>query len=175
MTSFMIKAHESRKIPRSWHNSPHCAFCRILRGEGPGFKVFENESVFAILDILPLRPGHTLVIPKTHVSRVSELTEEDAAAVGAAVTKVANALTKALGNTALNIVCNQEYAQAVPHVHYHIVPAPDLTNHQPRGSSHDHRALASTQKETHQAEFESREELDDDDAIVLVKMIRARL
>lgn len=79
-------------------------------------------------DILPLREGHTLVIPKIHHSRVSELPTEYAAATGEAISKVAAALTKgessippalsvsnrttiALGKTGLNVVCNQEYAQ----------------------------------------------------------------
>jgi HIT domain len=97
------------------------------------------------IDILPLRKGHTLVIPKIHQSRISELPPDYAASVGEAVSKVADALTKsmytkhygvllcrsaicsatlihshgslvALQNSALNVVCNQEYAQAVPHV-----------------------------------------------------------
>jgi len=85
-------------------------------------------------DILPLRKGHTLVVPKAHISRLSELPSELAAAIGESVTKVARSLTLgelyannlllwlnilcclALENTALNVVCNQEYAQAVPHV-----------------------------------------------------------
>lgn len=67
-------------------------------------------------DILPLRPGHTLVIPKAHYPRLSDLPAELAGAVGAAVSRVARALVDALDNTALNVVCNQEYAQAVPHV-----------------------------------------------------------
>jgi hypothetical protein len=49
MTSFIIKAHEGRVAPKSWQSDPHCAFCRILRGEGPAYKVFENEHVIAIL------------------------------------------------------------------------------------------------------------------------------
>ena len=86
---------------------------------------------------MPLRPGHTLVIPKIHTPRVSELAPEFAAATGIAVSKVARALAEgrshfgllatqslkqrnnrdiALDNTGLNVVCNQEYAQAVPHV-----------------------------------------------------------
>lgn len=93
----------------------------------------ESIDAGAGVDILPLRPGHTLVIPKKHISRLSDLPPELAAAVGGAVSKVARALTEgecysfmaeraglmvvlATGNTGLNVVCNQEYAQAVPHV-----------------------------------------------------------
>ncbi|KAI0086585.1 HIT-like protein [Irpex rosettiformis] len=178
MTSFIIKAHEGRTVPKSWQSYPRqsCAFCRILRGEGPAFKIFENELVVAILDIQPLRRGHTLIIPKTHVSRVSELPEEFAAAVGIATTKVSNALAQALDNTGLNIVCNQEYAQAVPHVHYHIIPAPDFTNPKPQQAAvQDQRTTVFTRKEMHKAEFESRDDLDDDEARELASKIRARL
>ena len=87
--------------------------------------------------MLPIRAGHTLVIPKAHIPKLSDLPPDLASAVGEAVSKVANALTegtllhtrnmlyvqlesmilyKAMGNTGLNVVCNQEYAQAVPHV-----------------------------------------------------------
>lgn len=108
MTSFLIKAHENR-APSSWSSDADCAFCRIIKDEIPSTRVFENDLVIAILgtlkahypnnnfyavvDILPLRKGHTLVIPKAHFSRLSELPPEYAAAVGMAVTKVAHALT----------------------------------------------------------------------------------
>ncbi|KAG8926749.1 hypothetical protein FRC02_008695, partial [Tulasnella sp. 418] len=107
-----------------WTYSEECTFCRIISGEGNAFKVYEDDSILCILDILPIRPGHVLVIPKQHVSRLSDMDDELAGKVGKLVSKVAKALTVALDNTALNVVCNQEYAQAVPHVHYHIVPAP---------------------------------------------------
>ncbi|KAH8104503.1 HIT-like protein [Cristinia sonorae] len=175
MTSFIIKAHERRLIPESWNQDTECAFCRIIRGEGRAFKVYEDELVVAVLDILPLREGHTLVIPKTHYSRVSELPETYAAATGVAVSKVANALAQALGNTALNVVCNQEYAQAVPHVHYHIIPAPRFDSPPLVSDKVDRVMKPLTQKEMHKAEFESRSELDDDEATELLQRIHARL
>ncbi|KAK7464706.1 hypothetical protein VKT23_005912 [Stygiomarasmius scandens] len=130
---------------------------------------------------MPLRRGHTLVIPKTHCSRLSELSPEYAAAVGQAVSKIANALTKALDNTGLNVVCNQEYAQAVHHVHYHIIPAPKFDS---SGSveAPSTRSQVSTREEPpktirqmHQMEFESRNDLDEEEGILLVDKIRARL
>ncbi|KAJ7430628.1 HIT-like protein [Mycena latifolia] len=172
MTSFLIKAHENR-APSSWNNDADCAFCRIIKDELPGTRVFENDLVIAILDILPLRKGHTLVIPKAHFSRLSELPPEFAAAVGEAVTKVAHALTLALDNTALNVVCNQEYAQAVPHVHYHVIPAPTFGTRPPETSSKDPEPL--TRREMHQREFEGRSQLDDDEAAVLAEQIRSKL
>ncbi|KAK0221669.1 HIT-like domain-containing protein [Armillaria fumosa] len=93
MTSFLIKAHVDRK-PSSWHSDPGCAFCRIISGESSSRLVYEDDKIIAILDILPLRKGHTLVIPKAHYARLSELPPEYAAALGAGVTKIAHALTQ---------------------------------------------------------------------------------
>ncbi|KAK0187872.1 HIT-like protein [Armillaria mellea] len=173
MTSFLIKAHIDRK-PSSWHSDPGCPFCLIINGESPSRLVYEDDKIIAILDILPLRRGHTLVIPKAHYARLSELPPEYAAALGAGVTKVAHALTQALGNTALNVVCNQEYAQAVPHVHYHIIPAPTFSN-TASDTSDTMRDPPLTVGQMHQMEFESREELDDDDAASLLQLLKAKL
>ncbi|KAL4080632.1 HIT-like domain-containing protein [Scleroderma citrinum] len=137
MTSFMIKEQVDRKVHEEWKGDGRCTFCRVIAKELPSTIVYETDKVVAILgkradfrsglvDILPLRPGHTLIIPKTHVSRVSDLSPDVAAATGQAVSKVAKALTQAIQNTALNIVCNQEYAQSVPHVHFHIIPTPQF-------------------------------------------------
>jgi len=175
MTSFIIQAHEARSIPSVWKDDANCPFCLIIRGESPAVRVYENDKVIAILDIAPLREGHTLVIPKTHYSRVSELPAEFAAACGEAVSKVANALTQALGNTALNVVCNQEYAQAVFHVHYHIIPAPRFDNPVPTAEKVDHVVLPLTHKEMHRRETEARSELDFDDSQELITRIRSHL
>ncbi|KAJ7714200.1 HIT-like protein [Mycena metata] len=173
MTSFLIKAHETRAAS-VWANDD-CAFCRIIKNEISSNRVFENDLVVAILDILPLREGHTLVIPKAHFSRLSELPPEIAGAVGEAVTKVAHALTLALDNTALNVVCNQEYAQAVPHVHYHIIPAPTFGKQAPRRTAPLNDTEPLTRREMHQREFEGRSELDEDEAVVLAERIRSKL
>jgi len=176
----MIDAHVDRKVCQDWKNDSTCAFCRIIHGELPSTRVFEDDKVIAFLDILPLRPGHTLVVPKLHCSRLSELPPEYAAAIGQAVSKVAKALTQAMQNTALNVVCNQEYAQAVPHVHYHIIPAPsfDASAQKRRefekAKEKDQR-VPFTKREMHQREFESRSELDEDEGQDIATKIRARL
>ncbi|KAH7885103.1 HIT-like protein [Phlebopus sp. FC_14] len=175
MTSFMIGEHVGRQLHEDWKDT-RCTFCRIVADELPSTRVYENEKVIAILDILPLRTGHTLVIPKTHCSRVSELPSDVAAAMGEAITKVARALTQALDNTALNIVCNQEYAQAVPHVHYHIIPAPTSTSSPSvdvRQTTKRH--VPTTRRELHQREFEARDELDEEEGHVLAVKVRAKL
>ncbi|KAK2459649.1 hypothetical protein APHAL10511_008294 [Amanita phalloides] len=171
----MIKAHIGREIPQEWRSNSDCAFCAIIREEEPAYRVYENDKIIVILDILPLRPGHMLVIPKAHYSRLSELPEEFASAAGVALSTMAKALTQAIDNTALNVVCNQEYAQAVPHVHYHIVPAP--TSGQPElptlagVKEKEPRTMA----EMYQMEFEARGTLEDDDAKVLLAKIHAKL
>ncbi|KAI0269855.1 HIT-like protein [Gloeopeniophorella convolvens] len=176
MTSFIIKAQASRPIPEFWKKDKECAFCQIIRRGAPAHRVYEDEHVVAFLDILPLRPGHTLVVPKVHCSRVSELPSEYAASLGVAISKISNALTKAVDHTALNVVCNQEYAQVVPHVHYHIIPAPRFgslsANLSPRDSN-SQKPLSTM--DMHRREYESRDELDEDDATVLVERVRAHL
>ncbi|KAH9080520.1 HIT-like domain-containing protein [Lactarius deliciosus] len=132
MTSFIIKAQASRPVPEFWRQDGESRSARL--------RIYEDDQVIAFLDILPLRPGHTLVVPKFHCARAS---------VGKAISRISNALTKAVDNTALNVVCNQEYAQVVPHVHYHIIPAP-------RSST-------------------TRDDLDEDAATALVERIRAHL
>ncbi|TFK20601.1 ras GEF [Coprinopsis marcescibilis] len=169
-----------REMPKEWVNDEACAFCRIIRGELAASVVYETDRVIAILDILPLREGHTLVIPKYHCSRVSELPAEFAGATGEAVSKVAQALTKALDHTGLNVVCNQEYAQVVPHVHYHVIPAPGLDKVQAAAKASasgagEPKVDLKDLKSMHRIEFESRSELDDDDAVDFVKRVKAHL
>lgn len=166
-----------RQIPQGWQSDTDCTFCRIISNELPSYKVYENDKVIVILDIMPLRPGHMLVIPKAHYSRLSELPEEYASAAGVTLTKVANALTHVLDNTALNVVCNQEYAQAVPHVHYHVIPAPKL--HAPASPTVPNalpgETVPRTVEEMHQMEFAGRDSLEDEDAEALVAKLRAKL
>lgn len=99
-------------------------FTRIIRGQIPCHKVFENERVFAFLDINPLAPGHTLVVPKTQVERIEDLPAEDAAELGRCLVRIAAAVVRATGAEGYNILQNNGAAagQVVPHVHVHIIP-----------------------------------------------------
>jgi len=173
MTSFVVEAHVDRAIHPEWADNPQCAFCLILRNQLPAYILYEDDKVIAVLDIAPLRLGHTLVIPKVHHKHISELPEEYAAAVGLVVTRVAKAMTKVLDNTGLNVVGNQEYAQAVPHVHYHIIPAPQLDA--PRDRNKHNVLDPPTQKEMHRMELEGRVELDEDFAKEFTDKIRREL
>jgi diadenosine tetraphosphate (Ap4A) HIT family hydrolase len=131
MTSFIIDSHLDRPLAPSWtitDSESDCPFCRIVRGELPAYRILENDKVLAILgkysvllvdltrsvtctdvlwvpiDILPLRKGHTLVIPKVHQSRISELPPVYAASIGEAVSKVAHALTQGMSAQRRNYV-----------------------------------------------------------------------
>jgi histidine triad (HIT) family protein len=99
-------------------------FDRIIRGEIPSHKVYEDERVFAFLDINPLSKGHTLVIPKESKAYLHELSDESAAALGRALPRLCRAVLKATGATAYNVLQNNGSAahQAVFHVHFHIIP-----------------------------------------------------
>ena len=101
-----------------------CIFCKIIEGKVPSAKVYEDEKVFCFLDIMPANKGHCLVIPKTHSKDLSEMKDEDAAAVIKAARKVASALSMSLGCVGFNLVMSngREAGQVVFHSHIHIVP-----------------------------------------------------
>lgn len=99
-------------------------FDKILAGEVPCWKVYEDEHVFAFLDIGPLSDGHTLVIPKERKAQLHQLSEGSAAAIGRVLPRLCRAVMSATGATAYNILQNNgaEAHQAVMHVHFHIIP-----------------------------------------------------
>src|ERR1700761_6781008 len=99
-------------------------FSKIIRGEIPSYKVYEDELVFAFLDIGPLSPGHLLVIPKQEVATVDQLSDESAAAIGRVLPRLARALIEVSGCQDYNILQNNGAPahQAVFHVHFHIIP-----------------------------------------------------
>lgn len=99
-------------------------FTRIIDGEIPCHKVFEDEHVFAFLDINPLSPGHTLVIPREAKAQLHELSDESSAAIGRVLPRIARAIMRATGATAYNILQNNgsDAHQEVMHVHFHIIP-----------------------------------------------------
>lgn len=102
-------------------------FTKILSGQIPSHKVLESDRVLAFLDIAPLAPGHTLVIPKEPARTLDELSEESAAALGRALPRVCRAVKQVTGCGAYNVLQNNEALahQAVFHVHFHVIPKPD--------------------------------------------------
>lgn len=101
-------------------------FSKILRGEIPCARVYEDEHVLAFLDIGPLSPGHTLVIPKEPAATLDQLSDESAAALGRVLPRLCRAVMKATGTAAYNVLQNNGSLahQAVHHVHIHIIPRP---------------------------------------------------
>jgi histidine triad (HIT) family protein len=102
-------------------------FSRIIAGEIPCHKVYEDEHVLAFLDVMPLAEGHTLVIPKEPAPYLDELSDDAAAAIGRVLPRIARAVMKATGTKAYNVLQNNrpEAHQAVFHVHFHIIPKPN--------------------------------------------------
>ena len=99
-------------------------FSRIIRGEIPCHRVYEDDRVLAFLDVGPLSPGHTLVIPKEAAATLDQLSDESAAAIGRVLPRLCRAVMKATGAPAYNVLQNNGAAahQAVFHVHFHIIP-----------------------------------------------------
>lgn len=102
-------------------------FSKILRGELPAYKVYEDDRVLAFLDIGPLSKGHTLVIPKEPAVTLDELSDESAAALGRVLPRLCRAVKEVTGATAYNVLENNGALahQAVSHVHFHIIPKRD--------------------------------------------------
>ena len=105
-------------------SSEGCVFCRIVRGEIPSRKVFEDDSTLAMLDVSPLAPGHILVVPKIHFERVEDLSPEISNALFSTVQRLTGPVRRSVNAHALTIGINdgREAGQVVPHVHIHISP-----------------------------------------------------
>jgi histidine triad (HIT) family protein len=99
-------------------------FTKILRGEIPCHKVYEDDLVLAFLDIFPIARGHTLVIPKEPAETLDQLSDESAAAIGRLLPRLARAVIAASGASAYNVLQNNGPSahQAIAHVHFHIIP-----------------------------------------------------
>jgi histidine triad (HIT) family protein len=102
-------------------------FGRIIAGQIPCHRVYEDERVLAFLDINPLSRGHTLVIPKEPAETLDKLSDESAAALGRVLPRICRAVIEATGVSQYNVLENNGAAahQAVLHVHFHIIPKPD--------------------------------------------------
>jgi len=101
-------------------------FSKILRGEIPCHKVYEDDKVLAFLDVGPLTKGHTLVIPKEPAPTLGELSDESAAAIGRVLPRICRAIKRVTGCEAYNVLQNNGSVahQAVFHVHFHVIPKP---------------------------------------------------
>jgi histidine triad (HIT) family protein len=100
-----------------------CVFCKIVNGEIPSYKVYEDENVLAILDISQATRGHTLILAKKHFKNLYDIDEETAAKVFSCVPKIAKAIKKAFDPIGLNVLINTDKPlQSVYHFHLHLIP-----------------------------------------------------
>jgi histidine triad (HIT) family protein len=106
---------------------PETVFTKILRGEIPCHRIYEDDLVLAFLDVNPLSRGHTLVIPKEPAETLDQLSDDAAAAIGRVLPRIARAILTATGARADNNLQNNgaEAHQTVFHVHFHIIPKLD--------------------------------------------------
>lgn len=105
-----------------------CLFCKIIAGEVPSTKVYEDDQCYAFYDIAPMAPTHFLVIPKVHLASVAEVTEETAPVIGhiyAVIAKLAKELGFAEGYRVVTNV-GELAGQTVRHIHFHVLSGKTL-------------------------------------------------
>lgn len=104
--------------------SDECIFCKIIAGQIPAEKIYEDAAVLAFLDIGPVSDGHVLVVPKRHYEKVHECPPDLLADMWAKLGKIAGAVSLAMNSDGYNVLCNNGRAagQLVDHLHFHIIP-----------------------------------------------------
>jgi histidine triad (HIT) family protein len=101
-----------------------CVFCKVLAGEIPVTKIYEDDVVLVFLDIGPVSDGHTLVIPRQHFERIHDCPSEVLSEVCSRLGRIAKAVATGMNSEGYNILCNNGRAagQLVEHLHFHIIP-----------------------------------------------------
>jgi len=101
-----------------------CLFCKIVKGEIPSYKVYEDKEFIAFLDIGPINKGHTLIVPKKHSETFMHMNEDELGKVMHVIQKIANAIMKATKADGFNLMLNNQKAagQVIGHTHFHIIP-----------------------------------------------------
>lgn len=102
----------------------NCIFCKIINGEIPSYKLYEDEEIIAFLDAYPAGPGHTLILPKAHYKNLDTVPEELLNKTMVAAKHLVPAITKATGANGCNLFLNNGWAagQLIDHIHLHILP-----------------------------------------------------
>ncbi len=105
-----------------------CLFCKIVKGDIPSNKVYEDDLCYAFYDIAPAAPTHFLVIPKDHIGSCGEIDPSNSAVV-AHIFEVISKVTKDLGITDFRVVsnCGEQAGQSVRHLHFHVLAGRDMT------------------------------------------------
>ncbi len=104
--------------------NPNCIFCKIVKGEIPSSKVYEDKDTLAFLDIFPINKGHTLLIPKEHHEDLFDLPDNKLKEISSVLKKVSKAVLDSVKADGLNVGMNNKPAagQIVFHAHFHIIP-----------------------------------------------------
>ncbi len=100
-----------------------CIFCKIIKGEIPSQKIYEDEQILAFKDINPLAPVHILVIPKKHIETTNDLTKEDEAVIGKIFTVIKKLAKENNLENGYRVVnnCGEDGGQEVKHLHFHLL------------------------------------------------------
>jgi histidine triad (HIT) family protein len=109
---------QTRRMPQM---DETCAFCRIVAG-GPAHRVFEDSHCIAFLDLRPVFPGHTLLIPREHVETLTDLPDGLVLPFSMALRHLAGAVERAMGAKGTFVGVNNRVSQSVPHLHAHVIP-----------------------------------------------------
>ncbi len=106
-----------------------CIFCKIIAGEIPSNKVYEDENIFAFNDIDPKAPVHILIIPKTHIKSCDEINSKNASVISDIFSKIAEIAKNAGLNDGYRVVnnCGSDGGQTVDHLHFHLLGGRNLT------------------------------------------------
>jgi histidine triad (HIT) family protein len=101
----------------------NCIFCKIVNGDLAAYKIYEDDKVLAFLDVKPVNPGHTLVVPKNHYHNLENMPEEILIAIIKTVKKVGNSIKDNLA-PGYNVNLNNDpvAGQEIPHTHFHVIP-----------------------------------------------------
>ncbi|MBL7051246.1 HIT family protein [Candidatus Woesearchaeota archaeon] len=101
-----------------------CLFCKIVKGELPSSKIYEDENTLAFLDLFPVNKGHSLVISKEHYENIFDVPEEILSKISSVVKKVASAVKKGVNADGISIIQSngKSAGQVIPHIHFHVMP-----------------------------------------------------
>lgn len=99
-----------------------CIFCKIIAGEIPAYKIYEDDMILAFLDINPVSPGHTLIIPKKHTLDIHSIDNKVLIKIMDKSRDIANMLTTKMGAQGFTLLQNNGSVQEVKHYHLHVMP-----------------------------------------------------